>query len=657
MGFLNPALLALGAAVAIPLILHLFQRHQGPRVVFPALRYLRRAETEHARRIKFRQWLLMMLRVLVLVLFALAAARPFLQSAGAAHQPTAVAIVLDNSMSTSLVVGDRRLLDELKDRAMQTLEAGEAEDLFWLIRAGSPWEPAWAGDAETTARRVRETEPTSAQADLVAAVEHARAVLQAGADGRVTEIHLLSDMQATSFAGTARADSASPSLIVWTARHDARSNVGIGAVEVGGGVAPIAGQRSTVAALIAGDSAADSVNVRMALEGRVIAAATAPVGTSTILPFPARNAGFVRGWVEKDPDALRPDDRRWFATRVGPPPRVAVSAPLGLAENALVVLEQAGRIQRAPLPEAEIAILPAGRGLESIRPNQSVIVIPPDSVLELPALNRRLAAAGIRWSYATSSGAGESRFAPAGPADGTLRTLDQVRLRTVFRLTHAGATADTVLLRLADNEAWAVRGERPEGARFVLLGSPLAPDASTLPTTPALLPLLDRLLGAWVSARTAVTEAVPGVEIALPPEATAVEGPDGMTEPAEGVFRLGGTAGVYRVMAGDSTLALIAVNPPLEESDLRRTDVRRLAEAFPDFALETAESPAEWERRIFHQRVGREVWRWLALLAVLVLAVEMLVAAAGSSSRAAARRPTPDGSTAGGRRPTHATGD
>ena len=93
MGFLNPLWLLLGAAVAVPLILHLLQRHQGPRVIFPAVRYLRRAEREHARKIKLRQLLLMLLRVAALALIAVAAARPFLRSGGAGHEPTAVVII------------------------------------------------------------------------------------------------------------------------------------------------------------------------------------------------------------------------------------------------------------------------------------------------------------------------------------------------------------------------------------------------------------------------------------------------------------------------------------------------------------------------------------------------------------------------------------
>ncbi|MCI0434657.1 MAG: BatA domain-containing protein, partial [Gemmatimonadetes bacterium] len=154
MGFLAPSLLLLGAAVVVPIVLHLFQRHQGPRVVFPALRYLRRAETEHARRIRLRQWLLMLLRIAVVLVLTMAAARPFLRAAGAGHEPTAVAIILDNSMSSGLVVGDRRILDELKDRALETLDRAGPEDRFWLIRGGQSWEPALPGDAETTRQRV-----------------------------------------------------------------------------------------------------------------------------------------------------------------------------------------------------------------------------------------------------------------------------------------------------------------------------------------------------------------------------------------------------------------------------------------------------------------------------------------------------------------------
>src|SRR5688572_5454378 len=187
MGVLNPLWLLLGLAVSVPLIIHLLQRHQGPRVIFPAVRYLMRAEREHARRIRLRQLLLLLLRMAALLLIAIAAARPFLRGRGVGHAPTAVAIVLDNSMSSGVVRGDRRLLDELKDRALETLSRSGPDDRFWLLRAGAPWEPALPGDAQTIATRVRETQPTAGTADVVASVARAREILAQGAAGRATE--------------------------------------------------------------------------------------------------------------------------------------------------------------------------------------------------------------------------------------------------------------------------------------------------------------------------------------------------------------------------------------------------------------------------------------------------------------------------------------
>jgi hypothetical protein len=214
-----------------------------------------------------------------------------------------------------------------------------------------------------------------------------------------------------------------------------------------------------------------------------------------------------------------------------------------------------------------------------------------------------------------------------------------------------------VLLRLADGSAWAVRGTRPGGGRYVLLGSSLSENATNLPTTPALLPLLDRLLGAWVAARSSVTEAAPGDELPLPEGATHMQAPDSVREPASGSYRLAGDPGVYRVLAGDSTVALVAVNPPAAESDLRRADARRVREAFPETRVETADQPEEWARRIFHQRVGREIWRLLALLALAALILEALVAASGVRRTAdRTRAASATGSPAGARRETQHAG-
>ena len=133
MGALNPFFLAAAVAVGVPIFLHLFQRHETRRFSFPALRYLERTEKEHARRIKLRQLLLLMTRVAILLLLVGAGARLVFGGRGASHPPTAVVIVLDNSMSSGLVIGETRVLDQLKALAQAALDEATDEDVFWVI--------------------------------------------------------------------------------------------------------------------------------------------------------------------------------------------------------------------------------------------------------------------------------------------------------------------------------------------------------------------------------------------------------------------------------------------------------------------------------------------------------------------------------------------
>ncbi|CAN5749234.1 hypothetical protein BH23GEM9_BH23GEM9_11630 [soil metagenome] len=646
MGLLNPLLLALGAAAAVPLLLHLLQRHHGPRVIFPALRYLRRAERESARRIRVRQILLMMLRIAAVLLIAVAAARPFMRAGGTGHSPTAAVIILDNSLGSTVVEGERRVLDELKARALDVLEEAGPDDRFWLLRAGAPDEPALAGDAESTAMRVRETEPTPAAADLPAALARARAVLAAGADGRATEVHLLSDLQASSFPAPAAASDGAPPVIVWHPGTTPPPNRAVAHVELGGGLPPIANERTTVAATIAGDGD-DPVTVRLTVDGRLVAAATARPGETAMLSLPPRPEGIVTGRVEIDADALHADDARYFAARILPPPSVAVTGPLPFVDDALEVLTAAGRVRRAGAGAADVLILPGAQGLDAAGSRGAVVVLPPTQAVELPAVNRRLAAAGIPWRFAVPV-AGEARLA-ATDGDALLRSLEGARLREVYPLVAEGTTSgDSILLRLTDGTPWAARGERRTGGTYVLIGSPLSPEASTLPTSAAMLPLLDRITGDWAMTSAPPSDARPGQQVTVPEGATAVARPDGARDDvtSAATYALGMDPGVYRFVRGDSTVAAFAVNPAAMP-DLTRLDRRGLEARLPGWSLHVTTDAAAFRRAAFRERLGREVWRPLLVTLLAVLLLETVVAASGRARRATAdERPVTQTETA-----------
>ncbi|HUG41230.1 MAG TPA: VWA domain-containing protein [Longimicrobiales bacterium] len=650
MTFLAPALLLLGLAAAVPLLLHLLQRQQGPRMVFPALRYLQRAEREHATRIRLRQVLLLALRVLALLLLALGAARPFLRGGGSGHEPTSVVIVLDNSLSSGAIVGDRRVLDGLKEAALATLGNAGGEDRFWLIRAGESWEPAVTGDAATVAAAVRRAEAAPGRGDLAAEVERAASILAGEPEGRAREVHVLSDLQATGLRRAAASDGTTP-VVVLAPDAPPPPNRGVAAVSVGGGLPPRSGERLTVTAEVVGsgeaaheDSAAgEGGTARLVVEGVVRAAARVNPGAAVVFALPAGEPGIVTGRVELDADALTDDDRRYFVARVSAPPGVALTDPLPFLAEAVSVLEDAGRIRRSAPGSADVVLAPGGVGADAARSGRGVVIFPPASVLELGAANQRLSAAGIPWRFGAPA-AGEGRL-QAREAEAAA-ALEETRLREVYGLEPQGAPADSVLLRLTTGEPWAVAGTTPAGGRYVLLATPLTPEASTIPTSAAMLPLLDRAIGAWAAGAAERAEHEPGDAVTLP-AADSLVGPAGTVAPvADGTIHRLGAPGVYRALRGGETVAAYAVNSAAAESDLARVEPSDIAEFFPGWNVRVA-APGEWEDGIYVRRLGIEIAWPLVLLALLALVAESVVAATG---RAAARVRTvpPAGGGTGG---------
>jgi hypothetical protein len=106
MNFVNPLFFMGALAASVPILLHLIRRERAQKIEFPTLMFLRRISKKTIRYQKLRHLLLLLLRVLAILLLALAFTRPFRetpQAAIAAGRITkAHIILLDNSMSMGL---------------------------------------------------------------------------------------------------------------------------------------------------------------------------------------------------------------------------------------------------------------------------------------------------------------------------------------------------------------------------------------------------------------------------------------------------------------------------------------------------------------------------------------------------------------------------
>ena len=124
--FLAPWFAVAGlAAAAAPVVIHLLNRRRFRVVHWAAMDFLREAVTHSRRMLRLRDALLMMLRILAILAFALAMARPFFSRAialSSVDQPVHGIVLLDNSLSMSYQELDRTLLDTAKRQAKQWIE-------------------------------------------------------------------------------------------------------------------------------------------------------------------------------------------------------------------------------------------------------------------------------------------------------------------------------------------------------------------------------------------------------------------------------------------------------------------------------------------------------------------------------------------------------
>lgn len=467
--FLHPLALVGLAAAAIPALLHLFQRRQPPEVDFPALRYLSEAERKSARRLRLRHLLLLLLRTALIVTVVLAAARPLVPSAssGGTHPPSALVIVLDNSLSSGAVVGGQVALDRLKAAARAVLRRASPDDRLWLVLA----DDIVRGGAQAELLAAVDSAPADPRRlDLVSAVTRAVRVA-AAAPMAVREVHVISDLQRTALA-SGRVPAANGVRILALSPRPAPQNRGLASAHVAG---------ASVAVTVAGTPGASPVPVTLRLRGRDIARGLAAPGAAVTLPLADPGPGWWVGEVTLDPDELRSDDRRLVVWHSVPPARVHADPAAGpFATAAIAVLQGAHRVRDGA--EVTLADRP-GAGA-------SVVVPPADPALT-GQVNRALQARGVGWHFGEAGTPGPITSLALPGSEGA-RVMRRQRLE--------GADSGVVLASV-NGEPWVVAS-----GGVVLVGSRFDTTWTTLPTTPAFVPMIDALVNRFSRGESPVTE-------------------------------------------------------------------------------------------------------------------------------------------------------
>ena len=209
----------------IPILLHLLARREPPTVLFPATRYLANAAKEHQRRLRLQHLLLLLIRTLLVVALVLAAAGPSWPTAGlGAHAPTALVLIVDNSLSSGVIRGGEPALNAMREAARHVLRRAEPEDRLWLVDADLA---PIAGDRTKLLGRIDSMVPSIRRLDLGVAVALGREILSSG--DQPGEITLVSDLQRTAISGAA----ISTPMVVLRPADEPAANGGLSSLTLG----------------------------------------------------------------------------------------------------------------------------------------------------------------------------------------------------------------------------------------------------------------------------------------------------------------------------------------------------------------------------------------------------------------------------------------
>lgn len=658
MGFLEPlALLGLPLGL-LPLFFARRARQTGEPLVFSSLYLLYRAHRAPARQVSSRSRWLVLLRILIVVLLVLAAARPVGPGGGdpAAHFPTRAVVAVDVSASVGQLREGTRAWDSIGAWADTLFAWAGPDDRIALAAVADGIVRWWEAPPAALRDQLGQLGPTARASDW----PRVMAALQERAE-EGTETYLLTDgsrgarSPEMGSADTAAAPLPAGHRVVRAWEPPPEPNRGLVGVEwAGDGRAALVGDAwgpgSPPAAVAGRQAGARLAEPRpLPLVGSAGPATWAMGDTATFAfregdRFPADDRLFVAAAAGGGPYRVV----RW-EPRDGPPEPGALfwEAALGSSARGPRV-ERVGTLAALATRAPDLALLP----IRAYRADEA-------------SLLAEAAAAGTRLLFAPACP--DPACVPSGdwlPAPGLAaprlawRLGDPGRQTTLLaRPPNAAGVAEHLLARAPVRGALSASGDDAEWTWDLASGEPalwvrgsvavwlvpLGPPVTRLGTTPVFPLVAESALAAWDPAWSAGGAGRrPGQAIPVPSAGAFVRGPLHAGEPAQTWNVAPGgppprpeRAGLYRieiggVREGGRGATFVAVNGDPAEGDLTPIPAALWSATWGP-SLEGA----EWRAAAFPRRRGPELWPWALVLSLAALAAEAFVRRRAASRTAA----------------------
>lgn len=340
--FQTPLFLSALALAAIPLLIHLIRRRKVVVVRWAAMEFLKNSMKKQRRRLRVEELLLLAVRTLIVLLAALAFARPVLRAIGlpilARGSRVHAVIVLDNSMSMGFREHDGKTdFERAKASADQLLshilQPGDSASLLLLSDHPAALVASPSFDLELVRRRLKSAQLSSAGTDNLAAAQQVNTLLK-GVKTADQEVYWFTDSQQTAWDSSKHASSkpvwselGSLARITWISVQEPGSRENFAVETPALGRELVTPQIPTrIEALVSNHSGKkrDGVTLHLLLDGKTAGSARInlpPNGSETVrfvtlIARPGLHAGKIELDNPDQIDALPADNSQSFVIQV-----------------------------------------------------------------------------------------------------------------------------------------------------------------------------------------------------------------------------------------------------------------------------------------------------------------------------------------------------
>lgn len=135
MNFLYPLFTIAGLAIAIPILIHLFNFRRYKKVYFPDIRFLKELQEQTQKQSQLKHLLILACRILAVLSLVFAFAQPYFSKdkEKMTQGPKAISIYIDNSFSMGIENNSLSLLDLAKGKATELIQGFTSNDQIQLL--------------------------------------------------------------------------------------------------------------------------------------------------------------------------------------------------------------------------------------------------------------------------------------------------------------------------------------------------------------------------------------------------------------------------------------------------------------------------------------------------------------------------------------------